>query len=70
MWKRLWNPVTWSFENGKYLAGIMDELGIMCDEIIESNDEEKKLFQQILMKRKSPVERKISIFYLYFYQLL
>ena len=48
----------------------MDELGIMCDEIIEPNDEEKKLFQQILMKRKSPVERKISIFYLYFYQLL
>ena len=48
----------------------MDELGIMCDEIIESNDEEKKLFQQILMKRKFPVERKISIFYLYFYQLL
>ena len=70
MWKRLWNPATWSFENGKYLAGIMDELGIMCVEIIESNDEEKKLFQQILMKRKSPVERKISIFYLYFYQLL
>ena len=48
----------------------MNDSGITCDEIIESNDEETKLFQQILMKRKSPVERKISIFYLYFYQLL
>ena len=55
-------------ENGKYLASIMDDSVITCDEIIESYDKEKKkLFQQILIKRKQPVKRKISIFYLYFY---
>ena len=46
----------------------MDDSVITCDEIIESYDKEKKkLFQQILIKRKQPVKRKISIFYLYFY---
>ena len=30
----------------------------------------QKLFQQISMKRKQPVKRKIFIFYLHFYQLL
>ena len=63
----IWNPATCS-ENGKYLASIMDDSVITCDEIIESYDKEKKkLFQQILIKRKQPVKRKISIFYLYFY---
>ena len=56
-----------SCENGKYLASIMDDSVIACDEIIESNDEETKLFQQILMKRKQPVKHKISIFYFHFY---
>ena len=36
---------------------------IACDEIIE----EKKLFQQTLMKKEQPVKHKISIFYLHFY---
>ena len=39
------------FENVKYLASIMDDSAIMCDEVIKSYDEEKKLFQQILIKK-------------------
>ena len=36
------NPSTCSCENGKYLATIIDDSAIMCDEIIESYDEETK----------------------------
>ena len=31
----IWNPTTCSCKNAKYLAGIMDDSAIMCDEIIE-----------------------------------
>ena len=34
------NPATCSCENGKYLASIMDDSAITCDEIIESYGEE------------------------------
>ena len=30
------------YENGKYLASIMDDSVIMCDEVVESCDEEIK----------------------------
>ena len=30
-----WNPATWSYKNGKYLASITDDSEIACDEIIE-----------------------------------
>ena len=30
----LWNPATCNCENGKYLASIMDDSRIMCNEII------------------------------------
>ena len=36
----VWNPATCSCENGKYLASIMDDSAIMCDEVIESYDED------------------------------
>ena len=36
----VWNPGTCNCENGKYLASIMDDSAIMCDEIIESYKEE------------------------------
>ena len=43
MSKRLcWNPATCNCENGKYLASIMDDSMITCNEIIESHDEEIK----------------------------
>ena len=38
----IWNPVTCSCENGKYLASIMDDSTIICDEVIKSYDEEIK----------------------------
>ena len=36
----VWNPSTCNCENGKYLASIIDNAAIMCDEVIESYDEE------------------------------
>ena len=30
----VWNPATCSCENGKYLASILDDSVIICDEII------------------------------------
>ena len=35
----VWNPVTRSCEYGKYLASIVDDSAITCDEVIESHDE-------------------------------
>ena len=31
----IWNPATWSCKNGKYLASIIDDSVITCDEIIK-----------------------------------
>ena len=44
IWEKeyVWNPSTCIYENGKYLASIMDDLVITCDEVIESYDEEIK----------------------------
>ena len=36
MKKNGWYPATCNCENGKYLASIMDDSAIMCDEVIES----------------------------------
>ena len=36
----VWNPATCSWQNGKYLASIMDDSTIICDETIHA--EEKK----------------------------
>ena len=35
----IWNPATCSCENGKYLASIMDDSAIKCDEIIDVDAE-------------------------------
>ena len=40
--KIVWSPATCICENGKYLASIMDESAIICDEVIKSYDEEIK----------------------------
>ena len=46
MWKKyVWNLSTCNCENGKYLASIMDDSAIICDEIIdvkETNFNKKK----------------------------
>ena len=48
------NPATSSSKNGRYLASIINNSVIMFDDVIDgvakSFDEEKKLFQQFLMK--------------------
>ena len=33
----IWNPSTFNFKNGIYLASIIDASLIMCDEIIDAN---------------------------------
>ena len=38
----VWNPATWNCENGKCLTSIMDDSGIICDEVVKSCDEEIK----------------------------
>ena len=38
----VWNPSACNCENGKYLASIIDDSVIMCDEVIEPYDEEVK----------------------------
>ena len=38
----VWNLATCNCENGKYLASILDNSAITCDEVIESFDEEAK----------------------------
>ena len=53
--KRLY-PATCGCENGKYLASVIDNSVVMCDEIIEK----QKLFQQVVLQH-------ISIFYSPFY---
>ena len=53
------------FKNGKYLASIIDNSVITCDEIIDA--EEKEIIPTNVDKKKQPVEHKISIFYLQFY---
>ena len=40
----IWNPATCSCQNGKYLVSIVDDLAIICDEVIESYNEETNKF--------------------------
>ena len=43
MWKDyVWNPTTFDCENWKYLASIMDDSMITCDEVIKSYEEKIK----------------------------
>ena len=58
----IWNLATCSCENGKYLASIMDNSEITCDESIK----ESKAFPTNFNEKKR-VKHKISIFYLHFY---
>ena len=57
---------TCSRKNGKYLANIMDDLVITCDEIIDaeakSYDEETKTFPTNFNEKKQPLKHKISVF--------
>ena len=48
-----WNLSTCSYENGKYLASIMEDSAITCDEIIQSYDEETKPIPTNFHKKKA-----------------
>ena len=48
----------------------MDDSAITCDEVIESYNKETKTIPINFNEIKQPAKRKISIFYLHFYQLL
>ena len=37
----IWNPSTCNYKNGKYLASIINDSAITCDEVIESYNEKK-----------------------------
>ena len=59
MWKRFYlDPATCSCENEKYLASIMNDSAIMCDEIIDvaakSNDEDTKNIPTNFNEKKVP----------------
>ena len=53
MWKKcVWNPAACNYENGKYLASIMDDLAIIFHKVIDADeklgpkdDTKQKLFQ-------------------------
>ena len=47
----IWNPATCNCEIAKYLANIIDDLGITCDEIKDA--QKTKMKQQILMKKNA-----------------
>ena len=64
----VWNPATCNRENEKYLASIMDDSKIMCDEVIESFDEETKTVPTNFDEKK--VTCKTQIFYILFAFLL
>ena len=57
----VWNSATSNCENEKYLASIMDDSTIMCDEIIEET------VPINLSENKTNCKRQNSIFYLHFY---
>ena len=68
----IWNPAICSCENGKYLASIIDDSVITCNEIISAEDksydkETKANFVTTFNGKKQSVKHIISIFYLHFY---
>ena len=69
----IWNPSTCTCKNSKYLASIIDDSVITCDEIMETTIKiqwksfQQKRFQQKTItsnfnKKRQLVKQKISIF--------
>ena len=49
----IWNPSICNYKNGKYLASIMDDSAITCDEVIESYDEETNTIPTSFSEKKA-----------------
>ena len=64
----VWNPATCNCENGKYLASIMNDSVITCDEVTESYNEEVKTIPTNLNEKK--VTCKTQSFYILLVLLL
>ena len=64
VWEKgyIWNLC----ENGIYLASIMNNSRVICDEVIESYDEEIKTIPTNFNVEK-PVKHRVFVFYLNFY---
>ena len=61
------NPATCICKNGKYLASIIDDSVIKCDEIIDADAEAKSCNQRIKTISKNIIfEKKVSTFCLAF----
>ena len=63
----IWNPSTCNCKNGKYLANIMDDSAITCDEVIESYDEETKTIPTNFNEKKATCEKQNFYILLSFY---
>ena len=57
----VWNPSTCTCQNDKYLASIMNDSTIICDEVIKPYDEEINFNE-----KKEPIKNRICTFYLFF----
>ena len=64
----VWNCATCNCENRKYLASIMDDSTIICDEVMKSYDEEIKTIPTNFNEKK--VTCKTQFFYVLFASLL
>ena len=47
----VWNPATCNCENGKYLESIMDDSAIICDEVVDADDERKPILTNFNEKK-------------------
>ena len=45
-----WNRATCNFENEKYIANIMNDSTIICDEVIDENDETNFIEKKAIYK--------------------
>ena len=58
----IWSPAACSCKNGKYLASIIDDLVITCDETIDveavSNDKETKTVRTLFSEKNQSVKHK------------
>ena len=70
VWKRYWNPGTYTGEKGIYAKNITDHSVNMCDEIIETTKStQTKVVPASFNEIRWSVKWKIHMFYLPFYQL-
>ena len=53
---QVWNPAASNCENKKYLSSILNDSAIICDEVIESYNEEMKTIPTNFNEKKASYE--------------